>query len=40
MPAWELRMTERERWAVVAFVKTLPTVVPSAYQARRAVAAH
>jgi mono/diheme cytochrome c family protein len=36
MPAWEFRMTERERWAVVAFLKTLPLLTPSAYEARRA----
>jgi mono/diheme cytochrome c family protein len=36
MPAWEFRMTERERWAVVAFLKTMPMLTPSAYEARRA----
>lgn len=34
MPAWEYRMTERERWAVVAFIKTLPTLSPSEYRAQ------
>ena len=36
MPAWEFRMTERERWAVVAFAKTLPTLSPAEYLAERA----
>ena len=36
MPAWEFRMTERERWAVVAFVKTLPALAPAEYLAERA----
>jgi mono/diheme cytochrome c family protein len=35
MPAWEFRMTERERWAVVAFVKTLPTLAPAQYRELR-----
>lgn len=35
MPAWEFRMTERERWAVVAFVKAMPAVSPSEYKAQR-----
>jgi hypothetical protein len=30
-------MTERERWAVVAFMKTLlPTLTPAEYRAERA----
>jgi mono/diheme cytochrome c family protein len=36
MPAWEFRMTERERWAVVAFVKRLATLAPAEYRAERA----
>jgi mono/diheme cytochrome c family protein len=36
MPAWEFRMTERERWAVVAFVKALATLAPAEYRAERA----
>ena len=36
MPAWEFRMTEQERWAVVAFVKTLPALAPAEYRAARA----
>lgn len=35
MPAWEYRMTERERWAVVAFLKTLPGLAPAEYRAQR-----
>lgn len=35
MPAWEFRLTERERWAVVAFVKTLPALAPAQYRELR-----
>ena len=36
MPAWEFRMSERERWATVAFVKTLPSLAPTQYRELRA----
>lgn len=39
MPAWEFRMTEQERWAVVAFIKVLPTLAPAEYEVRRAALA-
>lgn len=32
MPAWEFRLRERELWDVVAFVKILPGLSPSAYR--------
>lgn len=35
MPAWEFRMSERERWAVVAFVKALPVLAPARYRELR-----
>ena len=35
MPAWEFRLTERERWALVALVKTFPTLAPAEYRAQR-----
>lgn len=31
MPAWEYHMSERDLWAVVAFVKVLPALTPKAY---------
>lgn len=34
MPAWEFRLAESELWAVVAFVKTLPTLSPAEYAER------
>jgi mono/diheme cytochrome c family protein len=33
MPAWEYRMPERDLWAVVAFVRTLPSLSPQQYRA-------
>jgi mono/diheme cytochrome c family protein len=36
MPAWEHRLTERERWALVAFLKRSPTLTPAEYQTQRA----
>jgi mono/diheme cytochrome c family protein len=36
MPAWEFRLTERERWAVVAFLKQSPALTPAEYRAQRA----
>lgn len=36
MPAWEYRLMEDERWAVVAFLKKLPTLSPAEYRAQRA----
>lgn len=35
MPAWEYRMSERERWALVAFMKTMPELTPVRYRADR-----
>jgi mono/diheme cytochrome c family protein len=35
MPAWEHRLTERERWAIVAFLKGSPALTPAEYQAQR-----
>jgi mono/diheme cytochrome c family protein len=35
MPAWELRLSERERWAIVAFLKHSPTLTPAEYQEQR-----
>ncbi len=32
MPAWELRMTDRDLWAVTAFVAQLPRITPAAYR--------
>lgn len=34
MPAWEFRLSERDLWAVVAFLKTLPKLTPSQYRAQ------
>lgn len=31
MPAWEFRMTEEDLWAVVAFVRHLPSLAPRSY---------
>ena len=36
MPAWEFRLSESQRWAVVAFVKSLPALEPVEYRAHRA----
>jgi mono/diheme cytochrome c family protein len=36
MPAWQYRLTEGERWAIVALVKALPMLAPAEYHARRA----
>jgi mono/diheme cytochrome c family protein len=32
MPAWKHRLTERERWAVTAFVKRSPAITPAEYR--------
>jgi mono/diheme cytochrome c family protein len=41
MPAWEFRLSEQSLWAVVAFVKALPTLSAAEYDARlRAGAQH
>ena len=34
MPAWRYRMTDSERWDVVAFVETLPKLTPADYRAQ------
>jgi mono/diheme cytochrome c family protein len=36
MPAWELRMSEQDIWAVVGFIGQLPQMSPADYQARMA----
>jgi mono/diheme cytochrome c family protein len=36
MPAWEFRLTDEEIWATVAFLRTLPTLSPRAYQSLQA----
>ena len=36
MPAWQFRLTERERWAIVALVKALPMLATAEDSARRA----
>jgi mono/diheme cytochrome c family protein len=36
MPAWKHRLSERERWAVVAFLKISPSLSPAEYQEQRA----
>jgi mono/diheme cytochrome c family protein len=33
MPAWEFRMSDADMWAVVAFVRELPRLSPTQYQA-------
>lgn len=33
MPAWEMRMSEQDIWAVVAFVQTMPTLTTTEFQA-------
>jgi len=38
MPAWEFRMPDEDLWAIVAFVRTLPTLSPQEYQRRAAAA--
>ncbi|MEZ0168171.1 c-type cytochrome [Microvirga sp. TS319] len=35
MPAWEFRLNESERWAIVAFLKSSPTLAPAEYKDRR-----
>lgn len=35
MPAWKHRLSERERWAIVAFVKNSPTLSPAEYLKQR-----
>ena len=32
MPAWKYRMSEEDMWAVVAFLKVLPTLSPAQYR--------
>jgi mono/diheme cytochrome c family protein len=36
MPAWEFRLSERDLWAVTAFVQQLPFISPQEYAARDA----
>jgi mono/diheme cytochrome c family protein len=36
MPAWEFRMSEDDIWAIVAFLRKLPSYTPQAYQALKA----
>lgn len=36
MPAWEFRMEDRDLWAIVAFVKHLPSLTPDQYRALQA----
>lgn len=36
MPAWEFRMPDEDLWAVVAFLKKLPTLSPREYEALEA----
>jgi mono/diheme cytochrome c family protein len=31
MPAWEYHLSDKDLWAVVAFVKTMPGLTPTAY---------
>lgn len=35
MPAWEFRFSEHELWAVVAWMKAMPTMSPVDYEERR-----
>lgn len=35
MPAWKFRLTEPERWALVAFVKSSLNLTPAEYRAQR-----
>lgn len=35
MPAWAYRLSDEEIWAIVALVKTLPTLSPAEYRERR-----
>jgi mono/diheme cytochrome c family protein len=39
MPAWEMRLSESDLWAVVGFIASLAELSPEAYQARIASAA-
>jgi mono/diheme cytochrome c family protein len=32
MPAWEFRMADADLWAIVAFIRTLPTLSPQQYR--------
>ena len=32
MPAWKLQLSERDTWALVAFIERLPQLSPTAYQ--------
>ncbi|WP_414474518.1 c-type cytochrome [Microvirga sp. M2] len=36
MPAWEFRLNESERWAIVALLNSSPALAPAEYQERRA----
>jgi mono/diheme cytochrome c family protein len=36
MPAWQFRMSDADIWAIVAFVRRLPTLSPSDYRAMQA----
>jgi mono/diheme cytochrome c family protein len=36
MPAWEYRMEEQELWAIVGFLKAMPTLSPAEYRSQRA----
>lgn len=36
MPAWELRLSDEDIWAVVGFIGQLPQMSPAAYEARMA----
>ena len=38
MPAWEFRLPDEDLWAVVAFVRTLPSLSPQEYRRRAAAA--
>jgi len=35
MPAWKYRLSEQERWAVVAFLKNAPSLSPAEYRMQR-----
>jgi mono/diheme cytochrome c family protein len=39
MPAWEYRLPESDLWAIVAFVRKLPTIAPLEYKAAAAALA-
>ena len=40
MPAWKHRMSDEDMWAVVAFLKILPTLSPAQYKAMKAPSLH